>query len=59
MKPKTYKVLELCVETGVKYGLARTYKHTDSPSLAELEDNILSAIDYELCEWFDFEVNND
>jgi hypothetical protein len=59
MKPKSYKVLEMCIESGVKFGLARSYKHTDSPTLTDLEDNILAAIEYEICEWFDLESDND
>ena len=59
MKPKSDKVLEMCIENGVKLGLARAYKDTDSPTLIELEDYILTTIECEICEWFDTESEND
>jgi len=59
MQPKSYKVLEMCIENGVKLGLARAYKNSDSPTLIELEDYILATIEYEICEWFDMESEND
>ena len=54
MKPNAYKLLERCVEDGVSYGYNRAHKHTDSPSQAQIEDQIIQAIMNEICEWFDF-----
>jgi hypothetical protein len=59
MQPKSYKVLEMCIENGVKFGLSRAYKDTDNPTLTELEDYILATIEYEICEWFDMGSEND
>lgn len=59
MKTKTLKVLEMCIENGTRYGLARAYKHDDEPSIDQIQDAIYAAIEYEICEWFDLENNND
>jgi len=59
MKPKSYKVLEMCIESGVKLGLALAHKHKVSPTLTDLEDTILTAIEYEIIDWFDLESDND
>jgi hypothetical protein len=59
MKPKTYKVLEMCIENGIKYGIARALKHDDKPSTEVIAIAINAAIDYEICEWFDLDIKND
>lgn len=53
MKPKAYKVLEMCVEDGVAYGYMRAYKHTDSPSEDEVVKAIINAVMGQIWEWFD------
>lgn len=54
MRPNAYKLLERCVEDGVQYGYSRATKHNESPSRAEIEDQIMQAVMTEICEWFDF-----
>ena len=56
MKPKTYNLMERCVETGVAYGYRRAFKHTDDPGKDAILDNIVSGVMLELSEYFDFEA---
>ena len=55
MKPDTYRLLERCIEDGVKTGLHRAYKHTDEPTYELMADKITQAILHEVCEWFRFD----
>lgn len=59
MKPNTYRLLEMCVESGIAYGLTRAYKHTDKPTTEQIEEKIRQAIMNEICEWFEFEPKGD
>lgn len=56
MKPKTYNLMERCVEDGVARGYRRAFKHTDDPGEHAILDNIVSGVMLELSEWFDFEA---
>jgi hypothetical protein len=55
MKPKTYLILSRCVEEGIERGLLRAYKHHDSPSTEQLINSSVNAVMIEICEWFDFD----
>ena len=58
--PKAYNLLDRCVEDGVRYGLSRAYKHTDTPTQEHMENEIALAVMNEICTWFDFKgVGND
>ena len=57
MKVDIYKLMSRCVEEGVDYGIARAKKHTDNPSDDELANAINDAIMIELCEYLDFDNN--
>lgn len=59
MKPNTYRLLEMCIESGVAYGLTRAYKHNDKPTAEQIEEKIRQAIMHEICEWFEFEPKSD
>ena len=59
MKPNTYRLLEMCIESGVAYGLTRAYKHNDKPTAEQIEEKIRQAIMHEICEWFEFEPKID
>jgi hypothetical protein len=56
MKPKTYNLMERCIEDGVARGYRRAFKHTDDPGEDAILDNIVSGVMLELSEWFDFEA---
>lgn len=59
MKAKEYRLIELCVENGVKLGIRRAYKHVDEPSKEEIEQAVENAVMLEISEWFDFEDEYD
>lgn len=58
MKPKFRSVLQLAIETGIKRGYQRAYKHNDGPDEQVIQDNIEIEIWNELFEWFDFDEEN-
>ena len=53
LQPKFMPVLEMCIENGIKLGLARAHKHDDEPSAKQIEEEILRCITNEIYEWFD------
>jgi hypothetical protein len=55
MQVKEYTVLTDCVERGVAVGMARAYKHTDTPALDYIKRQIEDAVLLEICEYFDFD----
>lgn len=55
MRVKTYEVLGRAVEEGASRGYSRAYKYSDSPSETTLLDEVTSAILAEICEYFDFD----
>lgn len=55
MKVRAYPVLYRAVEEGVAYGWRRAHKHTDKPDAAAIEEQIVTAVVNEVCEYFHFE----
>lgn len=61
LRPKTYPLLEQCVENGLRYGVTRLFKHRSTSTISEQAlrseeaiDTFCRAIMSEICEWFDF-----
>ena len=54
MVPKTYALLDRCVEEGIQYGWNRAHKHTDTPDEIWIREQIHQAIMNEISDWFDF-----
>lgn len=55
MKVRAYPVLLRAVEEGVAYGWRRAHKHTDKPDEAKIEEQIVTAVVNEVCEYFEFD----
>ena len=55
MTPKFLQLLETCITAGVIIGHKRAYKHSDSPSEADINQSIVNEVLNEIHEWFDFE----
>jgi hypothetical protein len=53
LEPKFMQVLEMCVENGIKLGLARAHKHNENPNVDQIQSEILQAVMSEIYEWFD------
>lgn len=51
--PKTYKLLERCVEDATNLGYQRAFKHQDDPSPETIKNAIVDAVMIEIMEWFD------
>jgi hypothetical protein len=54
MKVKEYTVLVDCVERGVAFGMARAYKHSDTPTPDSIKQQIADAVLVEISEYFNF-----
>lgn len=54
MVVKAYPVLTRAVEEGFRRGWHRAHKHTDEPTLEQIEDNVVTAIMGDICEVFTF-----
>ena len=59
MKANEYNVLERCVSEGVELGLARAYKHTESPDKWVIQNSVYSAVLNEILVYFNIEGNDD
>jgi hypothetical protein len=57
MKVNTYKILERAVEEGIDYGYMRAHKHTDTPTIVQISQEIHSAIMNNISEVINFEDN--
>lgn len=58
MKPKTYALIQQCVDAGVARGLYRAYKHQDNPDNEYITQTIQECVMQEICEWFSFDDND-
>jgi hypothetical protein len=54
MQVKEYTVLTDCVERGVAFGMARAYKHSDTPTPEYINSQVVDAVLVEICEYFNF-----
>lgn len=59
MKPKFNMVLEQCIETGLKLGYNRAFKHSDNPDEYTIQGKQFDAIMEEIYQWFDMENMNE
>jgi hypothetical protein len=55
MKIRAYLVLCRAVEEGVAYGWQRAHKHIDTPDAETIEEQIVTAVLNEVCQYFDFD----
>jgi hypothetical protein len=51
--PKTYLLLDRCIEDGINYGYQRAFKHTDTPDETWIKTQIYQAVMNEISEWFE------
>ena len=54
MVPKSYELLDRCIEDGVAYGWMRAYKYADNPDAERVQQEIVNAVMNEICTWFEF-----
>jgi len=55
MKVRAYPVLCRAIEDGVTYGWRRAHKHVDAPDAQTIEEQIVTAVVNEICQYFDFD----
>ena len=55
MKVRAYPVLCRAIEEGVAYGWRRAHKHLDAPDAQTIEEQIVTAVVDEICQYFDFD----
>jgi hypothetical protein len=54
MIPKTYELLDRCIDEGISFGYARAFKHTDTPSESAIHESIHREVMNQIHEWFEF-----
>jgi hypothetical protein len=59
MKVKEYTVLMDCVERGITMGISRSHKYSDNPSDEEIKSVLIDAVLLEICEYFDFDKDEE
>lgn len=60
MKANEYKVMREAVESGIKFGVRRAYKHTDQePPTEAQQEYIIEEIMNSICEWFTFQEHTE
>jgi len=59
MKVKEYTVLMDCVERGITIGINRSHKYSDAPSDDEIKRALIDAVLLEICEYFDFDKDEE
>lgn len=52
LKPKTDRILDQCLETGIELGWNRAHKHTETPDPDTIKAKIYDAIWEEINEYF-------
>lgn len=55
MKPKTYNILSLAVEEGIRHGYRHAFKHTETPDPDMAISNIHSETMAAILDYFDFD----
>jgi hypothetical protein len=55
MKAREYRLIEMCVEQGLRHGHNRAHKHSLHPSEEQIFDAQRDAVMLEIGEWFVFE----
>jgi hypothetical protein len=55
MKTRAYPILCRAVEEGVAYGLRRAHKYNDAPDVKSIEEQVVTAVLNEICEYFSFD----
>lgn len=53
--PRTYRVLRMAVEDGVRCGWSRAHKHVDDPETDAILEHIQDEVINQICEWFKFD----
>ena len=54
-----HKVIDMAVENGIVLGWNRAHKHTDTPSVDQIQDAIHMAVMNELGDWLVFPESHD
>ena len=55
LKVRAYPVLCRAIEDGFAYGWRRAHKHIDAPDARTIEEQIVTAVVDEICQYFDFD----
>jgi hypothetical protein len=61
VKAKSYRILLMAVEEGVRYGVSRSKKYDPNPSDEAVVDTLTDAVMSHILEYFNFdesEINN-
>jgi len=54
MKANDYVIIDECVDIGTRRGVQRAFKHTEDPTLDQIEQAVHDAVMLEICEKYIF-----
>ncbi len=59
MKPREYRLMQDCLENGLRRGYRRAFKHTDCPSEDQILESLQTNVMGEIIEFFAFAPDED
>lgn len=59
MKAKTYVILEMAIEEGIRRGYRRAFKYQENPPEEDILDSIENCVMAQICEYFTFDNENE
>ena len=59
MKPREYRLMQDCLENGLRRGYRRAFKHTDAPSEDQILESLQTNVMGEIIEFFAFAPDED
>ncbi len=59
MKPKTFVILEMAIEQGVRRGYRRAFKYQETPPEEDIINAIEECVMSQICEYFTFDRENE
>ncbi|MFM2134458.1 MAG: hypothetical protein RL156_1739 [Bacteroidota bacterium] len=59
MKVNEYQVLRDCIEAGINRGWGKAHKHSATPTAEQIKRFIEEGIMFEICEYFNFGVDDE
>ena len=59
MKAKTFVILEMAIEQGVRRGYNRAFKYQENPPEEDIINSIEECVMAQICEYFTFDNSNE
>lgn len=59
MKVKTFVILEMAIEEGVRRGYRRAFKYQENPTEEDIFNSLETCVMSQICEYFTFDRQNE